>query len=256
MIFEWSPANRNYGNLGDALTRILADSVPFASKKQLMTDDKNLYFLIGSVICDWIIIEALNQGLRPVFLNCGWRGESLSQDLVDQSLFFGARGPLTQQTLMELGVTVDVTGDSAYSLKGPSFKSRIFGRSTGIQVFPHILSSDGLSSPTLILDDNDLREKIRKIANAEFVLAGAMHSGILAHHFGVPFAPYMTKDQYIDLPIKWLDWLMQVGLTEEDLHFSTTVDEGMAWFDSVKHKLRKPTKSKFPTSEKLGIFLE
>lgn len=255
MIFEWTP-NQTYGNLGDALSRILADSVPFASKKQLMTDDKNLYFLVGSVICDWLIVESLEQGLRPVFLNCGWRGEPLSRDLIDQALFFGSRGPLTQKALSDLGVKVDVTGDSAYALKGLPFKSRLFGRSTGVQVFPHIMSSGGISSPTRVIDDDDLKEKIKTISNAEFVLAGAMHSGILAHKFGVPFAPYIGADKYIDLPVKWLDWLTQVGLRKEDLHFSTTVDEGMAWYESNRHKLLKPKRVRFPTSEEIGIFLD
>jgi hypothetical protein len=253
MLYEWKPPGPGNGNLGDALTSILADSVPFGSKRQMISDQKNMFFLIGSVICDELMLDCLEQGLRPVFLNCGWRGSALSKELVSQSLFFGSRGPITQAALREVGVEVDITGDSAYALKGRPISHSLFSKPKGVLVFPHVSSIDGLTSPARILDEYDLKEKITQIAEAEFVLGGAMHAAILAHHFGVPFAPYVARDNFVDTPIKWIDWLTQIGLAEQDIYFSNSIEEGKSWYASVESKIKAPKRVRFPNSKALGV---
>jgi hypothetical protein len=246
MIYEWKP-NSLYRNFGDALTEKLSNSARFSSKERMERDSGNLYFLIGSVITNDILSLSLSFGLRPVFLNCGWRGEPLSKDLASQAVFFGARGPLTQAALRDVGVNVEVTGDAAYALK-PLNRKSILRRTSRFEhlVFPHVLSVEGPNSPSLISSSFDLSEKIKMISQAEFVLGGAMHACIIAHHFGVPFAPYAGSDGYVDCPIKWQDWFMSIGLPPESLFFSRDASEGKDWYDSVQNVILSSPKVSYP----------
>jgi hypothetical protein len=234
MIHEWKPSD-GVRNLGDALTEILADIMPFATKEQMEQDAQKKYFLIGSVIDNEIIIDTLLDGYKPVFVGCGWRGQPLSKALIDQCEFIGCRGPITQKVLADVGVFVDITLDSAYILKDhiditPNTNNKVL-------VFPHLLSSEASGSSTIVSNKSSIIKRIQQIASAKFVLGGAMHSCILAHMYGVPFAPYVANDFYVDAPTKWKDWLESIGIPQENLRFARTYEEGLAWYESNKHYL-------------------
>lgn len=234
MIHEWQP-EPGVRNFGDALTELLADIMPFATKEEMTTDLNKKYFLIGSVIDNQIILDTLLQGYKPVFVNCGWRGQKLSADLVKACEFIGCRGPITQKALAEVGVDVEVTGDSAYMLQDIARRSN--KKSNNVLVFPHLLSSEGKDSLTIVKTNKDILKRIRSIATADFVLGGAMHSCIIAHMLGVPFAPYIANDYYVDASVKWKDWLESIGIPQENLRFARTEEEGRGWYESNKHYL-------------------
>jgi hypothetical protein len=234
MIHEWKPSD-GVRNLGDALTEILAGIMPFATKEQMEQDTQKKYFLIGSVIDNEIIIDTLLDGYKPVFVGCGWRGQPLSKVLIDQCEFIGCRGPITQKALADVGVFVDITLDSAYNIK--NHIDITTKTNNKVLVFPHLLSSEAGGSSTIVSNKSSIIKRIQQIASAKFVLGGAMHSCILAHMYGVPFAPYVANDFYVDAPTKWKDWLESIGIPQENLRFARTHEEGLAWYESNKHYL-------------------
>jgi hypothetical protein len=236
MIHEWKPSDK-IRNLGDAFTELLADVMLFATKEEMENDPEYKYFLIGSVIDNDIIMNTLRDGYKPVFVNCGWRGNPLSKVLLDQCRFIGCRGPITKNVLAEAGIDVEVTLDSAYLLK--DLVQEPIKKTNKVLVFPHLLSSESADSLTVVYSKSSILKRMRQIAESGFVLGGAMHSCIVAHIYGVPFSPYVANDFYVDAPTKWKDWLESIGIPQENLRFARTYEEGRAWYDANKHYLVK-----------------
>lgn len=237
MIFEWR-LDGKVRNFGDALNEVL---LPANIRKQWMDDPERMFFSIGSVICNEVIDETLRMGALPVFVGCGWRGESLDPDLVAKCSFIGARGPHTQAELARHGVEVQVTGDPAYEIP----KLFVRGEPNALAIcIRHIkdpadynkdsifeLKADALFSP-VVETYEDIVEMIQKISGARFVLAGSMHAAIVAHAYGVPFAPFSSG--YVDCPPKWADWFAHQGWGEPV--WVKDVFEGREWYRSIKDK--------------------
>jgi hypothetical protein len=237
VIYEWK-LDGETRNFGDALYEVL---LPAKVRKEWEDDLVKLYFPIGSVICNEVIRESLDQGFEPIFYNCGWRGEELNPDLVAQCEFYGARGPHTQAALLRAGVSVDITGDPAYALPG----SIPAGEPNGLALcIRHIMDPsdytpntifeykvDALFTPA-VENKEDIVEVIEKISGARFVLAGSMHAAIVAHAYGVPFA--LMGGEYIDCPPKWADWFAQAGLGEPV--WVENIVEGRGWYNEVTRK--------------------
>jgi hypothetical protein len=100
-------------NYGDALAELIT---PPSIYKLWAEDQDNMYFPLGSVICNEMMEESLRLGLKPIFIACGWRGEELDRELVELSDFRKVRGPHTQGELARHGIDVEVSGDPAYVL--------------------------------------------------------------------------------------------------------------------------------------------
>lgn len=239
MIHEWKldGVSRNFG---DALYELL---LPEQVYDDFGRDTENLYFPIGSVICNEIMLASLAQGLKPVFINCGWRGEMLDPELVAESEFIGARGPYTQQELLRHGIEVDVTHDPAYQLPDTVAKGtpnalaivvrHIEDQSDYNQNSIFELKADAIFSP-VVETKQDIIEFVQKISGARFVLAGSMHAAIVAHAYGVPFAPMRGEDGYVNCPPKWWDWFAAEGLGNPV--FCENVVEGREWYRSLTRK--------------------
>ena len=129
------------------------------------------------------------------------------------------------------GVEVEVTLDSAYLLRDYTDNKRKNSREL---IIPHILS-DPYSSIG-VTDNFSMQKAIHTIAKSKFVLSGAMHGCILAHMAGVPWAPYVGSDWYIDCPDKWYDWFESIGIPADDLRFCRTLEEGKAWYENYGSK--------------------
>jgi hypothetical protein len=200
-----------------------------------------MYFLIGSVICNEIIDETLEAGYTPIFINCGWRGGELDDDLLAQCEFRGARGPHTQEELARHGIDVEVTQDPAYELpilyakgspNGLAMVVRNINDSSGYdQNSIHELKADVLFSP-VVENRDDILEFIQKISGARFVLSGSMHACMVAHAYGIPFAPLFSD--YVDCPPKWFDWYAAKGLGNPV--FVSNIVEGRQWYNSLPKK--------------------
>jgi hypothetical protein len=181
----------------------------------------------------------LGVGRTPVFIGCGWRGDALDPELVRKAQFIGVRGPGTQKELSGCGVDVDVSLDSAYSMLD-KLDIEVLGDSEGKLLIPHIIDNSifslkaasdvGMDKIVLprVKDVVQTMDLIDSIAKSEFVLAGAMHACIVAHYYGVPFAPF--DGDWNDCPPKWEDWLESIGVPPENLKFCKNYDEGLAWW--------------------------
>jgi hypothetical protein len=243
MIYEWMPSEE-YRNYGDALGEIVVEALTEGLKSEegsLFDNPEVLYFPIGSVIDDSLISGALSLGLVPTFIGCGWRGNELTPELAKQSLYLGCRGPETQKALERAGVPgIPIYGDTAYIAL--DYLKIIPEKTDKTILVPHIQSenynfdssgADELVSPKVQVREDTIGIAAR-IGGADFVLAGAMHACITAHHFGVPFAIYSPDGvESVDAPEKWYDWLLSIGVEREDVEFCSSVDEGRVWHEKV-----------------------
>jgi hypothetical protein len=237
MIYEWKldGVTRNFG---DALYEVLLDPQVHYKWSQ---DQTSMHFPIGSVICNTVIEEALNQGLTPYFHGCGWRGEELEPELVKLCEFDGVRGPHTSAELKRHGIDADVVLDPAYKLPGMFLRGEPNGLAIAVRHIEddsdynpdsiHGLKADALFSP-VVQDESDIISFIEKVSGARFVLAGSMHAAIVAHAYGVPFA--LLGGEYVNCPPKWFDWLHSVGIT--DVQWVDNVRDGRFWYNSAVKK--------------------
>jgi hypothetical protein len=241
MIYEWlpdkepitdNPLNKHDSirNYGDALIDVLL------SKEELegfYQDDKNCYSVLGSTICNEVMIEILESGFTPIFVNCGWRGEELDSFLLEQSKFVSVRGPKTQDVLASYGIEVPVSPDPGYNL--PKFIPK-GDLNAQILFIPHILDpyiedydplDHGADSfyTTAVASEEDIVDLTKLISGARFVLTGSLHVAIAAHAYGTPFG--LFKFNYVNCAPKWKDWAESVYI--EDVEFFDNVNQAREW---------------------------
>lgn len=234
MIYEWQMDGK-IRNFGDTLYEIFLDKETLS---EWIEDETNCHFPVGSVICNTVIEETLDLGFKPIFYDCGWRGEALDPKLLKHCIFFGARGPHTQAELGRHGVVVPVTMDPGYKIPQYLEKSEPNGMALSIR---HIqddsdysidsalqLGADALFSP-VVEEKQDIVDLIEKISGARFVLAGSLHAAIIAHAYRVPFA--LLDAGYINCPPKWEDWLASIEVT--DVNWVDNIIEGRKWYNSA-----------------------
>lgn len=241
MIYQWKPEGEGW-NFGDALGPFLF----FDDLLEIFQDDSNyLICLIGSVINNRVIEYADFLGRRPLFISCGWDGTPLSPSLLRGAVFLGSRGPITQAELSRLGVEVSVTGDVG-STVAEVFPTRI-DPLRQVLVVPHIADPDitpdikGIGVDCIVSvrcnNNKDVERIIDRISGAAFVLAGSLHSAVVAHAYGVPFAPYRSPTSgFVDHPIKWRDWLESIGVHETGT--VSSINEGYVWYQGVSSGLK------------------
>jgi hypothetical protein len=237
LIYEWK-LDGEIRNFGDALYEVFLDD---ATKENWQNNEEVMYFPIGSVIVNEVIEETLDQGFKPFFMSCGWRGEPLDKSLIKHCTFIGARGPQTQAELERVGVSVSITMDAAYAIP-PLVKQ---GEPNGLTLcIRHIkdptdytpnssfeIGTDALFSP-VVQDKQDVLDLVEKISGARFILAGSMHAAIIADAYGVPYAPFSSS--YVDCPPKWQDWLASINVT--DVEWVGTIIEGRKWHQKITKK--------------------
>lgn len=226
MLYEWKPSavKRNFG---DAIGKYLV-------KDGWREDPLHVYFPIGSVIHDEVIALVVDKGYTPVFVGCGWRGSPLSSELVHQSIFEGVRGPRTRNELERHGIEVEVVGDPAYQLPEIVTAGDKTSRTLLVPHYYDVMRKSDMYhrlgatvvQPT-VTDEESVEAIIKEISGADFVLAGAMHAAILAHAYGVPFAPFAYS--YVDCPPKWYDWAESVQI--DSVTFCHGIDDGMRWYE-------------------------
>lgn len=237
MIYEWTPEGSFHSsppttvrNFGDALIDVLYEDFFLES---LYRDEKTVYFLLGSVICNEVIEQCLRLNYDPFFSECGARGEELDSDLLKMSKIHTVRGPLTKKLIEKSGVLVDSSVDPGYRVKQKVASGNPHGASI---LIPHMLDPNkheyipsGFGANWLKQTDVYIKEQtialIKEISGARFVLTGSLHGAIIAHAYGIPFAPFSTN--YVDCPFKWLDWAESVGINY--IQFFNNVNDGREW---------------------------
>lgn len=234
MIYEpdFDGGIRNYGY---ALHEVLLDA---GQHKDWSEDQDYLFFPRGTVISDSSALLALEDGMTPVFVGCGWTGEDLDPNLMQESLFVGCRGPKTQDELARCGVDVPITHDPIYDLPRLVPAGAPSGFAMGIihieddfdysQRDLYDLKSDTLDTP-LTGSRKEVLKLVERVSGARFVLSGSLAVAMTAHAYGIPFAALDTG--FIHCEPKWEDWFAAEGFG--DPIFCSNVIEGRAWYNRV-----------------------
>jgi hypothetical protein len=233
MIYE--PDLGNMRNYGFALHEVLLEPKQHQDWDE---DENHLFFPRGSFISDSSVFYALELGLKPVFVGCGWVGDPLDPTLMQEALFIGCRGPKTQEELSFCGIDVPVTHDPIYELPKLFPASEPNGLAMGVihvdddmdysQTNMFDLKSDTLDTP-LISTRKEVLNLVKRISGARFVLSGSISVAMTAHAYGVPFAPLDTG--YIHCEPKWEDWFLAENFGP--LTFSLDVVEGREWYNKM-----------------------
>lgn len=211
-----------------------------------------VYRLVGSCISPGMIAEDIRpfesegSAAKIAFWGCGARDGTVIPDwCVDRSLFFSVRGPKTRDILNLPADTVQ--GDTAlllpvvYTPRSPADGSR--KESICIIHYNDPRSEEEIRSETNVDrvlraaisgDDASFFQMVDIIANAEFVLCGALHAAIAACAYAVPFAYYDSG--FVDIPFKWIDFSESIGIPCE---FVKNKSEGVALYhQEIEHAYR------------------
>jgi glycosyltransferase involved in cell wall biosynthesis len=257
MLVKWRPSEET-GNFGDEIVEILRTG--FTDEAQVTLDSpKTKYFLIGSVIHNHWLEYAPEVSFKDThFWGCGYRGEGITSPGLRHTHIHGVRGLRTQEHLRAYDIKQPVIGDTALLL--PLFVGK--GRNHGKRIFmPHIedpkrheYSAKKLGVDEIVQPDvrsiEEVRALIEKISGASFVLAGAMHAGIVAYAYGRPFAFF--KSERIDSPIKYEDFLSAIKPSTY-VKFCRTVDEGTEWHQDFRKDAKYPSLVKMLDNSPLPV---
>jgi hypothetical protein len=242
MLMEWQPKAGGH-NLGDFVPSLFEHVFTPESWKAINEDRSRSYFLIGSVIAKDHLERSLNRGVKPVFFGCGYRGKPLPPYLLSEASFVGSRGAHTRAALRRHKIEVPVIGDPGCLLPIIVPRGR---RGRASLLVPHINDADHYSpsdhgcdllrSP-LVADQRELRDLIRTISEARFVLTGSLHAAIIACAYGVPFGFF--RADYLDCPPKWVDWASSISLSDSDVVFHHHASAAEAWYQGVHRKITR-----------------
>lgn len=241
MIRKWR-LTPTVGNFGDELSDVLLNVFVASSQKKLIESDEG-YHLIGSTISDHWLDHQSNMGQPTHFWGCGYRNEELSSKYLASAQFHGVRGHLTHNFLKQYGHQTKVVGDTAMLLpllvkKAPATNKRIF--------MPHILDPDryhyhaeDLKVDQIIQPDvqdpQDIYNIINALSGASFVLAGAMHAGIVAHAYNRPFGFF--RREFVDCQHKYADFLSSIGVNQKT-KFATDFSSAQRWHKAQRSQFR------------------
>lgn len=244
------PMSGDKKNFGDTLWEILVELLDLSRCPPGSEMRRNLYFLIGSVLTDGWVGAVSNALQSPdgklVFWGCGWRGERISPHLLSRVVFASVRGPRSARGLgldPALGL-----GDTGLLL--PLLRPRTEPAApAGVLVVPHFLDprhDELIASPHLVgaadavspivQSRAETEEVLRRIAQAEFVLTGAMHSAVIAAAYGTPFAFLDTG--FVDCPEKWQDLAESLSIQPR---FATDAETGRAVHAEQSRTFRVPS---------------
>ena len=99
-----------------------------------------------------------------------------------------------------------------------------------------ISRADVVIRPNIKNTIEDLLRILDDIASASFVLAGSLHSAIVACAYGVPFC--FWDNGHLDVPFKWRDFSASVNIGTS---FVTSVEDGRYVYDGLHRKnLKRP----------------
>lgn len=219
-------------NFGDYLTELLYARLFDGPEK---FPDARIH-LLGSVIAQNWIQQSIKQGYRRiVYWGCGLRRPvTVAPEARKRMVLVGIRGPLSRDGL-GLPVSTPI-GDPALLLPrivSPRRNAAVVDRTLCV---PHFLDTtddatllaatgaDLVLRPNIGASESESLRFIDMLTSARFILAGALHSAVVAHAYGVPFAFF--KAARIDVPFKWGDFAASIGY---DCEFVPTVRDGLVF---------------------------
>lgn len=230
----WWLKGQDIQNFGDGLAPIIIENIFYP--QPLVFGDT--YQIIGSCIEENAINNMDNetdnvQNPIHIYWSCGAR-ENIkpSAATLNKANILSVRGALTRNLL---GLPEDTPlGDTGFlfpSFYKPKKRKKYMGKKICI---PHIsdtldlediknrTGADIVISPLVKTGTGGIYEIIDAIYSSRFLLAGAMHSVVIAAAYGKSFCALDTG--YIDLPFKWRDLYDSMNIP---LAFARHISEGI-----------------------------
>lgn len=177
--------------------------------------------------------------VRPNF------GSRLPADVINQCVITLLRGPLTKEYS---GIKEDVLlGDPGY-LASYFFKFPEEEKKNVLITHHHDTVKKEMKDIDIELSclmkeeenssfDDKALTILKSISNANIVLTSSMHIAIVAYTYGVPFAMVSKVERDLSKEWKWHDTLQNMGITKE-IKLCNSVEEGYAWWNSVKDEIK------------------
>ena len=240
-------------NFGDVLSFYLAKRLTDINQGSLEgKESKTSTWLIGSVIDDWLFkpqVGGQSSEIDHVFWSCGLRRAVPPNSYnLSRSLFLAVRGPLTK-TVLGLPSNTPI-GDFGLltSIAYPELSNTVklgvtllvphYSDPRSDEELKNATGVDKVLRPEINGGEQEVKEIIRAIANADFVLCGALHAAIVAASYNVPFA--FWDSGRIDIPFKWDDFAQSVGI---ECVFAKTLAEGCDIYTESQSTLLLPSLS-------------
>lgn len=220
-------------NLGDYLGEI------FLEAAGIKVSDKGspAYFSIGTLISSYWWERVGGKKIIWGSASCGFDLPQLTSD--DEIL--AVRGPMSREWL---GLPEDTAlGDPALLLPrvykpvdmgcGPTlvenFHNEVSIPATKLNMIKKI---------SMKIKDDNWKFVVDRIFSAEFVLANSLHSAIIAHAYGRPWAFY-SGGKDIPMPLRWKDWFCLIGIPEEEQKPVGGLLEAASWWDKNSKSMRE-----------------
>jgi len=226
-VLKYGFQGSRQANLGDFLASYLHDRL-FEQPRIDLT--RSHVYVIGSVIDDAFIRDALNHRKRIHFWSCGLRSREVGELVKHRDVtIHGVRGPRSASALGDDSLFV---GDAALLLPyvyKPKLDPDFAGK---VVLVPHIqamhadydasqIGHDRLLSPAIDPSFDAVESWIDQLCSAEFILTNSLHGAIVSYAYGRPFA-FFAMDS-IDCPFKWEDFAASIGVSPA---FVQTIDQG------------------------------
>ncbi|MFC2016511.1 polysaccharide pyruvyl transferase family protein [Chloroflexota bacterium] len=92
----------------------------------------------------------------------------------------------------------------------------------------------------VMISKDEFWKRLKEIVSAKFVLTSSLHTSIIAHAYGVPWALQLAEGKKLDKPEKWRDLFEFLGIYDE-FKIVKNYDEGLKWWKGIHSKAKIPS---------------
>lgn len=250
LIWYWRE-DRKVINLGDYITQVLLNR--FGYKTVAYSDAKALGILSNYDFCLLVIGSELHKDMidwlevPQVFIWGQGKGHGEYFDVklepyASKLKIFAVRGPHTKR---QLGLDKSLPEGDPALLMPLFFKVKRDPANCKVAYVPHWTNRSNWQTklPQLgaekFIDIMCTRKhfwrKLREIVSARFVLTNSLHTAIVCHAYGTPWALCLAEGDELNFPDKWRDFFELLGLGT-DIDIVSNYQEGQAWWNQVAQK--------------------
>lgn len=223
-LVYWTKGEKSK-NLGDYLGEVFLE----AAGVKVSDEGSPSYFSIGTLLSSYWWSKIRGKKIIWGSASCGFDLPQLTSG--DEIL--AVRGPMTREWL---GLPRDTAlGDPALLLPriynpidmgcGPTLVENFHNEANAPMATSNIVKKISMK-----INDNNWRFVVDRIFSAEFVLANSLHSAVIAHAYGRPWAFY-SHGKDVPLPLRWEDWFCLIGVPKEERKPVDNLLDAVSWWD-------------------------
>ncbi|MBX2959491.1 MAG: polysaccharide pyruvyl transferase family protein [Flavobacteriales bacterium] len=247
-IVLWWHNNDGTFNFGDELNPYLISRV---SKKRVLRAQSlwNRFQIRKIYVCIGSVISKANKNTIV------WGAGIISRDeIIRDSIYLAVRGPLTQQRMIECGITPpDVVGDPALLL--PLYYQPKTTKKYMLGIIPHIIDFELVKNQLqenneIVLIDftKNIENTIDLICSCETIISSSLHGIIVANAYNIPAIWVAFSNQLAGDDVKFYDYFLSVGENEKIEKISIDIE---LLNTNLLNSLRKFSKIIHPKKESI-----